>query len=699
MSLISFLLFCTFVVNLTIGILVFLKNIRKEANQAFALFAFGVAMWNLTIFLTINNFPTPLFWGRVAFSMGTVMATGFLWFIHVFPVRSKHALAWKVLSFLLMIFYGILPVTSFMIKSVSPADGYILGEFVIPVYLLWLVFFIAVLVYGMIFLWRSLAQTKGIVHHQLKPVVLGLVAYLVPFLITNLLLPIFANDFRWNGLGPLFTIFFVVSVAYSIIRYRFLEIRWVIKKSTDIVLYWLVAYLFIIGSNFLLYRSFSVSNLQIVTSFLFAVFFPPIIAKMSYFSARLASHGTYLFDTAVQAVLQLTQTSSGLEDLQKAVVEKLRKFFGFQKVAILTLGKTDASQTIFTYIEGFDKKLGKIIPKALRFCLEVDRDVVEADELRWALNNDIAPKKSACNKRMLRFMDTHGIEVIIPLLVGDEFVGLICLSDKKDKAGLRKRDIDLIRILQGATAPAFANAAKFEEVQQLYLQIREFDKSKNDFIDVVSHQFRTPLTAIQWNAEIITGLTSDAKILDANKDIGERAHYLAVTLDRIFDILSVENKTLKLRRQKFDLKTVLLKIKQDCDALSPQNNVQVFLKKTPIPLSTDPQKLETALCLILENAKRYSQAGSSIEIKAHVKNGSAIICIVDHGIGINPARLPHIFDKFFRAPNAVKFTPNGTGTGLYLAKQIIKRMRGKITVESELNKGTIFTVTLPLGKS
>lgn len=114
-----------------------------------------------------------------------------------------------------------------------------------------------------------------------------------------------------------------------------------------------------------------------------------------------------------------------------------------------------------------------------------------------------------------------------------------------------------------------------------------------------------------------------------------------------------------------------------------------------LALIADKERLHQLSVILLDNALKYTQAGGQVHINCFQSNKNVIVTVQDTGIGISPKNLPRIFDRFFRADKARSRESGGTGLGLAIAKWIVEKHGGKINVESELGKGTKFTISIP----
>lgn len=224
-------------------------------------------------------------------------------------------------------------------------------------------------------------------------------------------------------------------------------------------------------------------------------------------------------------------------------------------------------------------------------------------------------------------------------------------------------------------------------------------KNKNEFISTAAHQLRTPLTAINWSMEILAreSLTENQKQI-IETGLQAASHALKIVND-LLDVSKMEEGRYGYNFKKINLIDFVEGAIKKSEEIAIPASIKIYLKKPAesIEVNIDVQKMEIALLNLLDNATRYNVKNGEVIVsieklgdKSHVQ-----ISVKDTGIGISKEDIKKIFTKFFRAENAVKAVPSGSGLGLYIAKNIIKRHGGDIWVESELNRGSIFYFTLP----
>jgi PAS domain S-box-containing protein len=239
----------------------------------------------------------------------------------------------------------------------------------------------------------------------------------------------------------------------------------------------------------------------------------------------------------------------------------------------------------------------------------------------------------------------------------------------------------------------------FEDIREH----QEFDHKMTDFISVASHQLRTPLTGIKWSLDELrkkneTMNAEDRRIIF--ETCFEASDRMMVTLQQLLQVAELERGGAeKKAMEAVDLKQA---IEEGAKGLQPhmtRKNLtfqQSVLKSLPL-VQSDRFTLMQMIQNILENAVKYTPENGEIDSILTVKENKISWTLHDTGIGIPKKDLPKVFDKFFRTDNAQKMVPDGTGLGLYIAKSIVERMGGTITIESEEGRGTTVEVILPIG--
>lgn len=249
------------------------------------------------------------------------------------------------------------------------------------------------------------------------------------------------------------------------------------------------------------------------------------------------------------------------------------------------------------------------------------------------------------------------------------------------------------------------NDAKLEQIGTLLVlndvtQLRHLEDVRRDFVANVSHEIKTPLTAIKGYVETLhQGAVDDAE---------ERKRFLGIILkhvDRlnaiVEDLLALsriesENDRSEIQLKKESINDVIQTAIQVCQSKAAAKDIAIDLQcNAQIEAKIDSTLLEQALVNLIDNATKYSDNSSSIEIDIVSQNGTLAINIKDHGHGVPKKHLPRLFERFYRVDKARSRILGGTGLGLAIVKHIVQAHGGRVLVESVLGKGSTFTVQLP----
>lgn len=230
-------------------------------------------------------------------------------------------------------------------------------------------------------------------------------------------------------------------------------------------------------------------------------------------------------------------------------------------------------------------------------------------------------------------------------------------------------------------------------------QFARLNKMKSEFVSVASHQLRTPLSAINWETELLLskfkeGLTEKQK--ETVETISQLSKRMARLVSDLLDVARIDQGRLVLKKEKIDLIKLTGEVIRDILPLAQAHNVQiVFGDKNPALILGDPEKLKLVVENLLSNAIKYTARKGLVEISFKNENKSIICSIRDNGVGIPENQQKQVFEKFFRSDNVVKHQTEGTGLGLYIAKNIIEQSGGDIWFNSKENFGSVFNFSVP----
>ena len=277
----------------------------------------------------------------------------------------------------------------------------------------------------------------------------------------------------------------------------------------------------------------------------------------------------------------------------------------------------------------------------------------------------------------------------VPLRIGVRVTGALAVVGGQ----LSRETLDAIGSLVGI---AMERARAVEELTKREA-MQESERLRSALLDSVTHEFRTPLTGIKAS---VTSLLSDFQLADEQRHelltvINEEADRLNRLVGEAAEMAQLDSHMFKLQLQPHSIRAAIDAVLQDSRTALQQHEIQVDVPDTLPEVRFDFDRIREVLVHLLENAAKYSPAGTPIRITAEIKGGELVTSVADRGPGIDLFEQTLIFDKFYRGRNQ-RYTAHGTGMGLAIAKVIVEAHGGTIGVVSQLGQGSVFSFAIPI---
>ena len=307
----------------------------------------------------------------------------------------------------------------------------------------------------------------------------------------------------------------------------------------------------------------------------------------------------------------------------------------------------------------------------------------------------------------LSLPDSHGLDTVHHMCEATEQVPIVVLT------GLDDRDAGIEAVRSGAQdylikgqfgAPLLERAIRYAvERKRIEKEERQLMKMKDDFISLVSHQLRTPLTSVAGFLELIyDGKVTDPQIKQefVGRAYGE-VQKLVALVESLLNLSRLEAGELPLNKERFDLRDLVTDTTESLENVASSKGVKLHtsLPETAVTVKGDRKWLGEVLVNLLTNAVKFSPEQGPVYVLCRVKGSAATIAVRDEGAGIAEEEVARIFDRFYQAESAAKKAGVGTGLGLYIAKGIVEAHGGRMGVKSKQEEGSTFFFTLPLHRN
>lgn len=232
-------------------------------------------------------------------------------------------------------------------------------------------------------------------------------------------------------------------------------------------------------------------------------------------------------------------------------------------------------------------------------------------------------------------------------------------------------------------------------------QIEATARQRDAFLMILAHELRTPLTVLLGNAQLLLRRVKREALFSARDQrlvqiIMDQAARLSTMVQLHFDIARLETNQLRLDRAALEVGALAQQVVAEVQPTLTRHTVTYHGPATPLWIDGDALRLIQALHNLLQNAIKYSPAGGDVQVRVEPHGSMVVITVSDEGMGIPPADLPLLFQRFYRASNVDERQISGLGVGLYLVNELIVLHGGAITVESAVGQGSAFRISLPM---
>ena len=285
-----------------------------------------------------------------------------------------------------------------------------------------------------------------------------------------------------------------------------------------------------------------------------------------------------------------------------------------------------------------------------------------------------------------------------PLWVGSNIHAVLSAGTRADRP-LALEEIEAVELLAGMASRALENAELYEEEHRTVQRLSEVDRLKDEFLSMVSHDLRTPLTVIEGSASTLD-MNWERIDQDTRKKllsvIGSNAHKLGDIITKLLDLTRMEAGHFEIREEPLEMGQVLHDVASRLGGLFTDHDLVVDIEQ-PLVIQADPTLIGRVAENLLSNAAKYTEPGTKVELIARADDGNCRVTVRDQGPGIPKEDLEHLGERFFRG-RAASTAVKGTGLGLAWVMQILRLHGSELNVSSAEGRGSTFEFSLPMAQ-
>jgi len=678
----------TFFSNLILAVVIILNNPRREINRVLGSFALILSFWTLILFASQYSRELSVFevLGRLNFSMMLVCAYLLLYFVEIFP-NGKFSENKHLLFFLIpipLIWLG-LATDIFISGAKRNMIGMELTRgSLYPIYIAVFAFYILTATFR---LYQKYRNNQGLVKLQTRYALTGVFVLMVGASITNLIMPVLGvNLFIYYG--PLFTLPFVAMLAYSIMKYRLLDIAIFIRKS--LVYFVLVTFITTVYvMMFLLMQTvFSGMHISIsifvslLSAVLIAVTMDPLKDLLGRWTDKVFFKGKYDYYKVLKMLGQTLSSVLKVDELIAKVIDTITVAMRLDYTAIFILERNSGAFVANRTVKDGLVWSGRIEQEdPVVSCISEKKEALIFDELEYTISEKV--ECGAIKESFLRLQ----AKVFVPIILKEKLIGMLVLGGKKSDDIFTQEDLDLLDMISHQISVVLENTNLYEQM---------LNTAKLALVGTMAagmaHEIRNPLTSMKTFMQILPDKHTDRVFIERfSAVVGEEINRLSHLTE---DLLSF-SKSKPHKYEPIEVNAVIEKVTELFEMQIGKKRIELKKKIGSVPPAyADEEQLTQVFMNMLINSMQALGEKKEIIIETGTETRENLlkystVMISDTGSGIPEQNLARIFDPFFTTKK------EGTGLGLAICMKIIQEHNGFIEVKSKPSEGTSFKIFLP----
>jgi len=522
---------------------------------------------------------------------------------------------------------------------------------------------------------------------------------------------------------PIYPIFlaspliFSLIITYSIVYLGLMNIKLIMRRYSvyllSFVSLFIPAYLILYYIYLFYFQYFFPIFIAIYISSLIS--FDPLKKKYYYLANKYFFSSLYDTKNLIYKLNNDLRSSLEIKKIFHSVTKVLTPAFHFKSIAIIKFNERQKEWSLL-YNDSFPKLDLKI--KHIN-----NNDINKIFSNNQPVNSKTIQENSEVTSMFKKHLKSLRIELLIPIRINkDKLNYLILFGPKESGDPYHKKDLQILKIVANEIGIAIENALLYQSVKRFNIKLQKevarattkleiqnktlvkLDEVKDEFISIVSHQLRTPLTGIRWFTEILIknkDKNLNHKQIEMLQHIGASNMSLIKLVNDLLDVSHIETgHKFIINKNNFLVNELINEVLKENIYLIKKKKLMIDNKiKKDLVIYADRDKIKQVWQNLISNATKYTDDQKTIQIYSRVNNKNQIVFYLkDEGVGIPQKEQAKLFNKFFRANNASLKHAEGTGLGLHIARELIRAHQGEMFFKSKENRGSSFYFSLPIIK-
>lgn len=717
------------IVNILVGFLVLLSNTKKAVNKAYFFCTIAMGFWSLGFYFYDNAMLLDSkLWLQIIYLIAYIMTISQINFVLKLYGEITKGFS-KVFFAVLGVFFLYGLYLLFIQDSVVISTSYDIqkGSMIAEMGNAYILYFSPIIVSLVFLFYRHITRgqkEEGLKRKQSRYYWMAGFCMILPLFVLDFVLPVFLKDTSLYKYSTLGNILWVIIIAYSIYNTRFLDVRLVLGKSVEFLFKSFYIFLLLMFFYFVVQRSliFDGTNdliiiigLSIVASAILGL----LNTKTGNFIQKRFIYSKYNPIEEIQKFASANSEELEMKNIVKNTISSIVGSFNPNGCSIL-LFHSKSREIVFQNNLSFSSLTGDVMDSFVSNWESINSNPVlifSEIETGFSSGKEIIDERK---QEIINFMSHYNIEIIIPLDFRYEIKGVLLLGNKIDNSLYSASDIGFLEGLIKNANVALGRSFLYQQLQtfnntlqekvndqtkELQIKIKELEEARKkeaDMIDIMGHELRTPATVVKLNVDLLKKYIS-TNPQDFSKYIGRIEQAVETEIGLINTLLT----SAKLEGNKVEIQCEKVDIKEEMSMSIHGNEKDIADKKlvlknnipTNIPyVYADRVRVSEIFNNLISNAIKYTEKGM-ITVTAKANEKFVSISVEDTGKGISKEDISKLGSKFFRIDNHLEseiVRPGGTGLGLYVAFRLVRLMGGAIDIESQVGRGSKFTITLPV---